>query len=153
MNFKILSLIHQNLKQQIRHISTDFVLFLAVCSYVHRLKNASSSLNEDGNSSYYSFIFALHCVNVFMSTAPWKKLSANGYSGRICQAILIFFSVIVCNLSDYNFDSTCGSNFKIWNALRVFNVNISQLTQYVSNNKINDGLKSFKYLPFYETFF
>lgn len=70
---KILCLIHQNFKQQIRHISTDYVLFLAVCSYVHRLKNASSSLNEDGNSSYYSFIFALHCVNVFMSTAPWKN--------------------------------------------------------------------------------
>ena len=52
----------------------------------------------------------------------------------------------------YSFDSTCGSNLKIWNALRVFNVNISQLTQYVSNNKINDGLKSFIYLAGHEIF-
>ena len=95
--------------------------------------------------------FALcECFHV---NCPLKKLSANGYSWRICRAILISPPVIVCNLSNSYFDSTCGSNLKIWNALRVFNVNISQLTQYVSNNKIYDGLKSFIYFAFYETFF
>ena len=128
---------------------------------------------------YFFWLCVVMCIDLKMHLHPWKKMATHHTTHLYLLCIVWMFScqlplekivckwlflaylsshfnfspVIVCNLSNYNFDSTCGSNLKIWHALRVFNVNISQLTQYVSNNKIIDELKSFIYLAFYETFF